>query len=236
MDKFYKVFKVQPVVLPVVHVVNKEQTIKNITTAQEGQSDGVFLINHEISGARLFEIYESIINMFPNFWIGINCLGLKPVEVFNEVFRRGLFNLSGLWVDNAMINEYSTEQPDAESINKLRQESAWNGLYFGGVAFKYQRPVHEPEKAAKNAIKYMDVITTSGAGTGQPAETEKICKMRLAIGNKPLAIASGITTENIQNYCGIADCFLVATGISSNFVTLDLQKVKTLVDTVKHRI
>lgn len=219
--------------MPVIHVVDEGQAIKNILIAQEGESDGVFLINHVMTSAVLLKIYESVVREFPNFWIGINCLDWKPEEVLNEISQRGFFNLSGIWVDNAMINESSEDQPEAERINKLRQQGGWKGLYFGGVAFKYQRTVNELEKAAQIAVEYVDVVTTSGPGTGRAAEIEKIRRMKLAIGDKPLAIASGITPENVCDYLGISDCFLVATGISKNFYTLDLQRLKMLMEKLR---
>lgn len=52
--------------------------------------------------------------------------------------------------------------------------------------------------------------------------------MKSAIGAAPLAIASGITPENVGAYLGICDCFLVATGISQNVSELDGAKVKQL--------
>ena len=37
-------------------------------------------------------------------------------------------------------------------------------MYFGGVAFKYQRRVNDTILATKIACQYMDVVTTSGIG------------------------------------------------------------------------
>ena len=107
-------------------------------------------------------------------------------------------------------------------------------MYFGGVAFKYQRPVNEWAKAARIAVNYMDVVTTSGPATGRPAYLGKIKEMKQAIRNKLLAIASGITPQNIRGYLGVTDCFLVATGISKNFWELDTSLVKELVRGVRN--
>lgn len=48
-----------------------------------------------------------------------------------------------------------------------------------------------------------------------------------------LAIASGITPENIQDYLDFAGCFLVATGISKSFEELDRDKTCALVSTAR---
>jgi predicted TIM-barrel enzyme len=52
--------------------------------------------------------------------------------------------------------------------------------------------------------------------------------MKLALGDLPLAIASGIAPENIRRYLPHADAFLVATGISRSFTELDPEKLETL--------
>ena len=56
--------------------------------------------------------------------------------------------------------------------------------------------------------------------------------MKHAIGDSPLAIASGITLENVSQYLPIADCFLVATGISESFFELDPVRTRELVTVV----
>ena len=132
-----------------------------------------------------------------------------------------------------MINENSNIQFDADNIRKAQEESRWQGLYFGGVSFKYQRRVDDLEKASTIAMNYMDVVTTSGPGTGEAADTTKIKRLKKAFGNFPLAIASGITVENVEYYLDYADCFLVATGISRTWAELDEDLVKLLVEKVR---
>jgi predicted TIM-barrel enzyme len=79
----------------------------------------------------------------------------------------------------------------------------------------------------------MDVVTTSGPGTGHAAEVEKIRRMKQALADAPLAIASGIAPENVGHYLPYADAFLVATGISRSFTELDATRVRLLVECVR---
>ena len=79
----------------------------------------------------------------------------------------------------------------------------------------------------------MDVICTSGPATGLAADIEKIQRLYSARGEKTLALASGITPENVSEYLPCADHFLVATGISRSFYMLDPEKVKLLADKIK---
>ena len=228
MSLYRTVFRQRHALLPVIHVASREQALRNAAVARSAACDGIFLINHGIPFQSLLAIHHAVIQECPDWWVGVNCLDLHPSEVFQHLAAE----VAGVWVDNAEIDEQGAQQGRAEAIQAARSESGWQGLYFGGVAFKYQRPVEELEQAARLAARYMHVVTTSGPGTGIAALREKIARMKAALGNFPLAIASGITPENITDYLDVADCFLVATGISRDFWELDPTRVQALVEAV----
>ena len=206
-----------PLLLPVIHVESEEQALRNAQIAYEAGCGGVFLINHDIPYTALLEIHHTVYQTWPEWWIGVNCLDLEPAQIFGVISEE----VAGVWVDNAKIVEQRAAQPAAEKIQQARQKSGWSGLYFGGVAFKYQRAVADVGQAARLAGGYMDVVTTSGPGTGQAARREKIAAMKAALGEAPLALASGISLTNIDHYLGLADYFLVATSISKSWTELD---------------
>ena len=79
----------------------------------------------------------------------------------------------------------------------------------------------------------LDVFTASWSGTGRAAEVEKIMVMKKTLGDYPLAVASGITLDNIREYLPCSDCYLVATGISKSFDELDSGLVQRLVRIVR---
>jgi len=231
MSNFKETFSNKHVVLPVVHVETEKQTLNNIQIAHEAGADGVFLIsmtgmNHQ----DLLKMHSLAKKEFATWWIGINYLDLPTVKVFQNVNQQ----VSGIWTDNACIYEWMERQIDAEQIIKAKKENNYQGLYFGGVAFKYQPKVDNIKKVAQIAKHYMDVVTTSGQATGSAPDLKKIQIMKEAIDNHPLAIASGISPENIKSYLKDADCFLVATSLlkpgSENF---DPNKVKKLIETVR---
>jgi hypothetical protein len=228
MNRFRSIFPNKHVVLPVIHVASQEQALRNTVIAIDAKADGVFLINHAISSNGLLDILSAVADAYPGFWIGVNCLDLDP----EDVFRRVSSMVKGVWTDSAMIDETAAEQTRAKAIQKIHQSTGWQGLYFGGVAFKYQRPVEDLESAALLARDFMDVVTTSGPGTGQAAHLEKIKIMKAALVDFPLAIASGITPENITEYLPFSDCYLVATGVSRSFEELDPPLVRSLVNKV----
>ena len=194
-------------VFPVIHVTSLEQALRNAALARDEGADGVFLITHgEVPDRELLEIHSEVHAKFQGWWIGVNCLTVSPLRLFTMLSE----DVAGVWIDDAAINENEEEQTEAEIIKKARRRSAWEGLYFGGVAFKYQRKVRSEKlwDAAEIASRYLDVVTTSGPGTGRAASVEKIATMKHALGETPLAIASGITPDNIADFLPHADCFL----------------------------
>lgn len=229
MTSYHDVFSGRHAVLPVIHVVSDSQAFENATIAEQAGADGVFLINHSISVDQLISVYCKLRDRMADWWIGLNCLGSSAQEAVLAIPE----DVSGLWTDCAEIDESSADQPAAEAILKARNQSGWGGLYFGGVAFKYQRHVTDFVSAARTAAKYMDLVTTSGPGTGRAADPAKIKTMKQAIGEASLAIASGITPDNVVQYLDCADCFLVATGISRSFTELELSLVQKLVNRVR---
>jgi predicted TIM-barrel enzyme len=72
----------------------------------------------------------------------------------------------------------------------------------------------------------MDVVCTSGPGTGQAADPEKVRLMHPR--NHSLALASGVTAENVRSYLPHVQAFLVGTGIESRFGVIDPQKLAAL--------
>ncbi len=231
MPNFKEVFSNKHVVLPVIHVETEEQTLNNAQIAHEAGADGVFLISMKgMSHRDLLKMHKTVKKEFATWWIGVNYLDLPTIAVFENVNNQ----VSGVWADNAHINEWVKKQIYAEQISQARKESDWQGLYFGGVAFKYQEKVNNLKKAAQIAKYYMDVVTTSGSQTGSAPDLRKIEIMKEAAGDSPLAIASGISPENVKSYLKCADCFLVATSLlkpgTENF---DPSKVKKLIEIVK---
>ena len=230
MNRLNEVFsRHRHVLLPVIHVEDEAQALREARVARDADCDGVFLINHDISSEKLLDIHGGVADEFPDWWIGVNCLGRSPAEVFEVINDK----VGGVWADNAGIDERVDDQSEAARNLFVQRRTGWRGLYFGGVAFKYQREVEDLSAATRMAARYMDVVTTSGPGTGQSASLEKIARMKSALGAIPLAIASGITPENVSTYLPHADCFLVATGISKSWSEFDPVKIKALVKAVR---
>jgi predicted TIM-barrel enzyme len=216
---------------PVVHVLDTRQALEQVGIAHDARADGVWLIHHTGSRDDLNEVFVEVRREHPDFWIGLNYLDLDALGAMRVVGDAG-GRVDGLWVDNAGVTERHDALLYAERVWETKRAQAWTGKYFGGVAFKGQKTVQDVEKAARNAAPLMDVVTTSGAGTGIAAPLEKLQRMRTALGDRALAIASGITPENVRDYLPYVDCFLVSTGISNDFHHLDPVSTHAVAETI----
>ena len=223
-----------PVILPVIHVLESARTQENIERVKRAGLNGCFLINHDFEKEALIPILRQMRAAFPNLWMGVNFLGVTGAGAFpilGDLARSGC-RIDAYWADDACINE-DGDNAEAAEIARIRADSGWSGLYFGGTAFKKQREVAPARygDAARHAVPFMDVITTSGVATGHEADPGKIAAFRAAIGDRPLALASGITAENAAAY-GDVDCFMVATGINEpdNFYDVDPDRLNALID------
>ena len=232
-DEFHKLFKAAgPVVLPVIHVLDAAQTDRNIRVLIDQGAAGCFLINHDFSVAEFLPILRQVRARWPALWMGVNFLavtGRDAFPVLGDLAREGCV-LDAYWADDARIDE-TGENTEADEIASVRAASGWNGLYFGGTAFKKQRHV-DPSRwqdSACEAVAFMDVVTTSGIATGEEADLTKIQDFRAGIGDRPLALASGITPGNALSYADV-DAFMVATGINvpGDFYNIDPDRLAAL--------
>jgi predicted TIM-barrel enzyme len=207
----------------VVHMTGDDQAVEQSTRVLEAGAGGVFLIDHERSFRHVLASYEKVRAALPNAWIGINFLDLLPDEAI-QVMPAGA---QALWIDYGGIEEGRESQPEADQNLKHIRAAKPGVLLFAGVAFKYQQKVKNPAAVAALASTRMDVVTTSGAGTGEAPSVEKIVSMKKALlPGGLLAVASGVSPENVHLYRDDVDCFMVATSISKTFDTFDLDKVR----------
>ena len=241
-NEFYLKFgNEKQIVLPVIHVLNHEQTYNNIIIAIACGCPGVFLINHDFEKEKLISIIKSIRVEFPDYWIGENFIAVTgefAFPILGKMQSEGIF-VDGYWADDACIDERRAENDQliAKKINIIRKESGWQGIYIGGTAFKKQREV-DPSMygySARLATNHMDVIVTSGIATGHAVDLKKINIFRQNCGETTMAVASGISPENVNKYIKNVDLFMVATGINFNndFYNIDPNKLNKLMNVIE---
>lgn len=185
-------------IIPVIHMLNDAQVNKNIDIVRESGVQKVFIINHVVDVKTLLKCSEQVKSNYPDLWVGVNMLGVDTKDAISQDFDF----IDGLWCDQ-------TIRPlDANLHRKFL------GMFFGGLAFKYQPQPKNLEQASKDAILATDVATTSGIGTGKEADLSKVIAIREYLGDHPMAIASGVSKFNIAKYKGIVNYLLVASSIT----------------------
>jgi len=226
-------------VMAVIHHKVLRTTIENARIAKDAGAAGVALIQMEARDDLLDEPARVLRIRYPynqNFLIGANRLAAQPHEAVPENAR---LQLDFTWVDNPGV--YSDEiWPTADAITDAlsevdlnRQSGEPKHLLFGGVAFKTQRREPDPASAAIRAANMGWVVTTSGSETGIAPSIGKLDTIRRAIGDHPLAVASGVSPHNVAEIAPYVDYILVATGASFNFHELDFEKLSAIVGGAK---
>lgn len=208
--KFYKMKK--PIISPVIHVLNDAQVITNINTYLSVGVNHVFLINHVTDAEELIETTLNMRTLFPDLWIGMNPLGCLVEEALSYDLP-----IDALWLDQTV---------------QIYQRN-FKGLVFGGLSFKYQRQPSDLGLACEEAKLYTDVACTSGTGTGKAPSTFKIIQLRELLGDHPLAIASGVSAENVFLYKDLVDYLLVATSITDRGELINVERLKQLIDAIQ---
>ena len=237
--EFRKLFKASgPVVLPVIHALDNGQVSENIRILVGEGAPGCFLINHDFGVDRFLPIVRETRSAWPSLWMGVNFLAVTGRDAFPVLggLEKAGCPVDAYWADNARIDETGRDPSEARQIAAVRESSGWPGLYFGGTAFKKQRPV-EPahwQDAAREAAPFMDVVTTSGVATGEEADLQKVREFRAGVGDAPLALASGVTPGNARRYADV-DAFLVATGINrpGDFYNIEPARLAQLMRTAR---
>lgn len=206
-----ELLKMKTEIIPVIHKLTDEQVKANIEACLSVGISKIFLIDHR-GGTHEQLIADAIrLKSEYNIWVGINLLGLTTEDALSQDIA-----VDGLWCDASITPVL------AKSVRKFK------GQFFGGLAFKYQPQPTDLESACKDSTLATDVATTSGPGTGKAATVTKIELLRSHLGNHPLAIASGVSIDNIESYKGLVNYLLVASSITDHNELIDVNKLSAL--------
>lgn len=210
----------RPKIFPVVHVHGTQLALEQSSLALSAGADGIFLIDHGVVGlAGLIEAYEVVRAAFQGAFLGLNLLNGGPVEAFRALAiaeAQGLLTSlpNAVWVDDLRASAALTLLDDLPTLMNGRRP-----LLYGGVAFKYTPTfIDVPSVAAaelQDLLAYTDVPTTSGAGTGRAPAPAKLRVMKQVVGLRSLAVASGLSADNLDDYIGTVDDILVASSIET---------------------
>lgn len=220
----------RPHIYPVIHLgsFDIEHTLEQVKLAQACGADGVFLISHTGQDRQVVHRANVVKTHFaPNFKVGINLLSTGNQEAFVWAVD---CQADMLWVDAPGV----TSNGISDHGRQLKQTTGLKPSIevFASVAFKYQPIDLDPPRAAQLALEMGFTPTTSGTGTGSAPTVEKIQSMSAATGGK-LAVASGMTPDNVALYAPYLKDILVSTGISKNEHELDAARLRQFVNNAR---
>lgn len=202
---------------PVIHPVSAYAVARAVDLVRAEGADGVFLINQGVSLPALESIVALVYSNHGAFPIGVNALGETPEDALRYAEK---VSATMLWTDNALLG-------DRAKYLERRARLAWPVQHFGGVAFKYQpQPANLISVLTAPLFETVDVVTTSGQATGEPPTTDKVRLFRSMIAGRRLAIASGVSEENLAAFAPFVTDFLVASSLERSFGVFDPGKVK----------
>ncbi len=194
---------------PVVHHLDPGLTLEQARLALGSGADGVFLISHHDANDALDPLVATLAAEAGRARVGVNYLGLGFAAAFDRARRVGA---GLLWTDvPGITGRGAGEEAGYVSAETARPDNeTWT---FASVAFKYQPHEPDPPAAALNAMRLGFIPTTSGHATGRAPFATKVHGMAKALGGGPLAVASGLATENLGDYAGSLTHCLVATSV-----------------------
>lgn len=215
-------------VLPVIHHLNAATTRDQVALARNCGADGVFLISHNGRDQELLDLVPALREDCGLFWLGVNLLGERvPSDAYCAAWGAGF---DGVWLDYCGVDGLGANA-QALHLARIRRQTPLGHKrldVFASVAFKYQAPEPSPATAALNALTLGFLPTTSGPATGKAPELDKVRAMSEHTGGK-LAVASGLTPDNIAHFAPYLSHALVATGVSRDEHHFDAELLQVFV-------
>lgn len=213
-----------PEVWPVIHLATPELAFRNAAIAARCGVTGVFVISMDGRDDEIDPVAVEIKSRFPELKVGVNYLTLAASVA---LVRSMVLGMDATWTDRPGVRSDRISEHAYELAGLLAARP--QHLVFGSVAFKYQKVDLDPAAAAMAAFQLGMIPTTSGDATGHAPPAAKLEAIRAALGNGPLALASGATPETVGKIGRFLTHVLVATGVSVSEHEIDEEKLGRLV-------
>jgi predicted TIM-barrel enzyme len=223
-------------IYPVIHHLNAATSRDQAALALEFGADGVFLISHNGEDQAVLQVAAQLRHAWGSTttasgalpFIGVNLLDTNNPAALEFAAQ---LRLDGVWMDAPGVNS-NGPSPRAKKLAADDMAKYPGVTVFASVAFKYQPDEPNPAEAARAALALNMLPTTSGVATGEAPSVAKIAAMSQAVGGR-LAVASGMTPENVSQYAPYLSHILVATGISKDEHHIDPELLGRFVGMVR---
>ncbi|MDU8350445.1 hypothetical protein RYA05_00890 [Pseudomonas syringae pv. actinidiae] len=215
-------------VLPVIHHLDRVTSLDQAELVKECGAEGLFLISHHGQDLEIAQVASEIKKLHPDMKVGLNFLSLGALEATRACITN---NLDMIWGDDCAVDSTGYGSLAVQIREAVSAHPAIE--VFASVAFKYRAPEPDPLKAARNALSLGFIPTTSGSGTGSAPTLEKIQHMSGEAEGR-LAVASGMTPDNITEFAPLLSHILVATGVSTDEHHFDFEALSRFIALVRN--
>lgn len=216
-------------IIPVIHYASDDQALRNAERAFDAGCEGVMLIEMGGLDHLMMQAARGIKARWPEKRVGLNFLTATEAYQMPSSVVAG-FDMT--WTDQQLTHSGGPLTKARYLRDSLKDRP--DHQVFCAVAFKYQPIEPYPALAAHVAAELGFIPTTSGPATGSPANTAALASIRTFIGpDAPLAIASGVTPENVGTFDPFVSHALVSTGISASFHEFDPVRLRDLMEAAR---
>lgn len=241
MKAFSEIFKETKPIIGVIHLKGtdeadiRERAKREIELYLSGGLDGIIVEDYFGTYPNLVWALGYLQDQKIGIPYGVNCLNFDSL-----CFKLARdFSCDFLQLDSVVGHVKPRDEATLDAFFALERPTC-DALVLGGVRFKYQ-PVlseHTVEEDIKTAKGRCDAICVTGDGTGMEAPIDKIRRFKLACGDTPLVICSGVNVDNCAEQLAVADgavvgSFFKDTGkdtgdVSAGKIELLMQQVRAL--------
>ena len=138
-----------------------------------------------------------------------------------------------------MYTDQGIIEGKAYEISQLRSTLSKNIEVFADVFVKHATPPYgsKIENHAKELVERAgaDVVIVSGDGTGEETDISDLRKIRNVVPDGKLAIGSGLTINNIEEFSKVSDIGIIGTDFKVDGVLdnpVELKRVKDIVNKI----
>lgn len=220
-EKFNNLFKVDKPLLAMLHLKGDsdddvlERAKREIDIFYNSGVDAVIVENYFGNYYQMRLVLDYLNKNFSDRLYGINSLNFDVlgIDLANE------FNADFVQFDSVVGHVKPRDEASMEAfLNQYRPKT--KALLFGGVRFKYQ-PVKSEKTVEEDLViakDRCDAVVVTGNATGEETDMDKIKRFRSGLGDFPLIIGAGITTENAREQMKYGDGAIVGSYLKEGFV------------------
>lgn len=217
-------------IYPVVNYLDRPVAFAQATIVGLAGAHGLFLKSDKDNDVELVAVAADIKRQNPFLDIGVSLMS-KPAAV--AVAMAADSGLDMVWADMGVTHQGLT----SIGMELAKLASSHHQLkLFSSMAIGHHAQGVESAQAANNAIMAGFVPTASGTEDGAAPSLETVIHVSNVVAGK-LAVASGLTPDNISSYAPYVDHALATgVGIGTGGSRININKLRRFVENAERRV